>query len=324
MTSEKAELINEEEYKIEMETKVIPYLKKYGTEETMCSFDGQEIFCRYYLKENAQASVVVCHGFTESSQKFMEMIYYFHKHGYNVFALDHRGHGKSYREVADTSVTHINKFDDYVNDLNCYIEKVVRKKSGELPLYLYAHSMGGAIGIVYMMKYPKVFERALLTAPMVFPETAGVPPIATRMLAGFFCLIGKKRERVFLQSGFDPTPDFENSNATSRQRYLYVNGLKADNVEYQNCSASYGWVKESMKIIKTILNKKECEKIKTKILLLQAEIDGSVKKEYQPVFVKMVDGAKIAEIKGSKHEIYLSPNNVLEEYLEKIFDFFDK
>lgn len=324
MTKEKIELVNEEEYKSEMETKIMPYLETCGTQGKFCSFDGKELFYRYYLNEKASASVVVCHGFTENSQKFMEMIYYFHKHGYNVFALDHRGHGKSYRDVKDTSITHINKFDDYVNDLNCYIEKVVKTKSDDLPIYLYAHSMGGAIGIVYMMKYPTVFSKALLTAPMVFPETAGVPPFATKMLAGFFCLIGKKRERVFLQSGFDPTPDFENSNATSRQRYLYVNGLKADNVEYQNCSASYGWVKESMKIIKRILNKKECEKIKTKILLLQAETDGSVKKEYQPEFVKMVNGAKIAEIKGSKHEIYLSPNDVLEVYLQKIFEFFDK
>ena len=319
-------LISEENYFNEMDNIVRPYLAGFEKTGKFKSFDEKEIFYRYYLNDNAKASVVVCHGFTENSEKFLEMIYYYHLEGYNVFALDHRGHGYSYREVEDTSVSHINKFEDYVEDLNCFVEKIVKPESSSLPLFVYAHSMGGAVAVLYLMKYPDIFEKAVLTAPMIFPQTQGVPVFATKLLTSFFKLIGMKKKRVFVQKSFDPknvTYVFEMSNATSRNRFDYIMRTKINNKFYFNSCASYNWVRESLKITKIMLNPKNCDKIKAKVFLFQGEIDNSVRKEYQPMFVSMVKDAKIKEIKGSKHEIYLSPNDVLEEYLTDIFEFLE-
>lgn len=317
-------VLDENNYNTLMESTVKPYLKKIEHLGKFSSFDGNDIFYRYYLNDNAKGNLVVVHGFTENSEKFLEMIYYFHLGGYNVFSYDQRGHGYSYREVEDTSISHINRFDEYVNDLECYISSVVKKSSPDLPLYLFAHSMGGAVGIVYMMKHPDEFKKAVLTAPMVFPQTGGVPVFLTKAMVKGFCLVGKSKERVFVHSEFDPAPDFENSNDTSKARYLYVNSLKCGNNLYHNCSASYSWVNESLKVTKTILNKNNCKKINTSILLLQAETDGAVKKEYQNKFVSMLKDGALKEIKGSKHEIYLSTNDVMEKYLNNIFNFFEK
>lgn len=318
------QLIDEKDYLNQMNGVVKPYLEKCEKKlDTFSSFDSKKIFYRYYLNENAKANIIVLHGFTENSEKFLEMIYYFHKNGYNVFAVDHRGHGNSFREVDDTSISHINKFDEYITDLECFIESIVKKVSPDLPMYLYAHSMGGAVGILYMMKHPDFFKKALLTAPMVYPQTAGVPAWATKLMTKFFCLIGKGKERVFVHGEFDPKSDFENSNDTSEERYEYVTDLKRNNMLYRNCSASYSWVYESLKITKDILDKKKCEKIQTQVLLLQAEIDGAVKKELQPVFISFLKNGNIKEIKGSKHEIYLSSDDVMKNYLDEIFSFFD-
>ena len=115
-------VLDENNYYTLMESTVKPYLKKIEHLGKFSSFDGNDIFYRYYLNENAKGNLVVVHGFTENSEKFLEMIYYFHLGGYNVFSYDQRGHGYSYREVEDTSISHINRFDEYVNDLECYRE----------------------------------------------------------------------------------------------------------------------------------------------------------------------------------------------------------
>lgn len=317
------QLVDENNYSSQMNDVVKPYLEKFQNLDYFSSFDGKDIFYRYYLNENAKANVVILHGFTECSEKFLEMIYYFHKNDYNVFSYDQRGHGKSFREVEDVTISHINKFDEYVCDLECYMDSVVKKTAPDLPVFLFAHSMGGAVGILYMMKYTDLFTKAVLTAPMVFPQTAGVPVWASKAMASLFCIIGKSRNRVFVHKEFDPKSDFENSCDSSEARYEYVMDLKRNNRLYQNSSASYSWVNESLKITKDIFDKNKCESIDTPILLLQAEDDNSVKKELQPEFVKLLKNGKIKEIKGSKHEIYLSPNDVMEEYLGEIFNFFD-
>lgn len=317
------QIIDENNYSSQMIDVVKPYLQEFEKTGSFSSFDGNNIFYRFYLNDSAKANVVVVHGFTENSEKFLEMIYYYHKNGYNVFSYDQRGHGNSYREVEDTSISHINKFDEYVCDLESFVDNIVKKTSPDRPNYLFAHSMGGAVGILYMMKNPDSFAKAVLTAPMVFPQTAGVPAFASKLMAKFFCLIGKGKDRVFIHSEFDPKSDFENSNDTSEARYEYAMDLKRNNKQYQNCSASYSWVYESLKITKDIFNKKKCEKINTPVLLLQAEVDGSVRKELQPEFIKLLKYGSIKEIKGSKHEIYLSSNDVMKEYLEEIFSFFE-
>ena len=318
------QVIDENNYSSLMNGVVKPYLEKYQTTGYFSSFDEKNIFYRQFLNENSNKTVVVLHGFTENSEKFFEMIYYFHKNGFNVFSYDHRGHGHSYREVEDTSISHINKFDEYVSDLECFIDKIVKRSAPKTELYLYAHSMGGAVGILFMQKNPDVFKKAVLTAPMVFPQTAGVPVFVTKLMTKCFCIIGKSKDRVFVHGEFDPTLDFENSNDTSEQRYNYVSDLKRDNKLYHNCSASYSWVNESLKISKDIFDRKKCEKINTSVLLLQAEVDGAVKRELQPEFVKLLKHGIIKEIKGSKHEIYLSSDDVMQVYLKEIFCFFDK
>ena len=61
--------------------------------------------------------------------------------GCAVYAIDHRGHGRS----AGRRV-YVNKFDDYLSDVRTFL-KMEREKSPGLPLFLFGHSMGGAIAL---------------------------------------------------------------------------------------------------------------------------------------------------------------------------------
>ena len=120
----------------------------------------------------ATRAVVVLHGYTESGEKFREMTWYFLQSGFSVYAIDHRGHGRSARAVDETWLTHIDHFSDYVRDLEAFMDRVVLPRAQNLPLCLYAHSMGGAVGSMMLQRHPKMFARAVLTAPMIAPSSA--------------------------------------------------------------------------------------------------------------------------------------------------------
>ena len=150
-----------------MINEVEPFLAERRNEGTFNSFDGRPISYEYYITENAKASVVISHGFTESAEKFREMSYYFINEGYNVFAITHRGHGASYKESIDPYTVYVSEFNDYIKDFYTFIKRIVTPNSDSLPLYLYAHSMGGAIAALTLEQYPDIFKKAVLNAPMI-------------------------------------------------------------------------------------------------------------------------------------------------------------
>ena len=46
-----------------------------------------------------RGAIVISHGFTEFAEKYDELVWYFLLAGYSVCVLEHRGHGKSVRDV---------------------------------------------------------------------------------------------------------------------------------------------------------------------------------------------------------------------------------
>src|SRR5678815_1305477 len=64
-----------------------------------------------------------------------------------VYALDHRGRGKS-----DGERFYVDKFADYVHDLATFI-KMVRSQDPGTPVFLLGHSAGGVIACGYALEY---------------------------------------------------------------------------------------------------------------------------------------------------------------------------
>lgn len=160
-------IITEEKYNEELTRCVLPFIRLNFEDGYMKSADGTRIHYGYVTTPVAKAAIVISHGFTECMPKYYEMIYYFAKAGYSVYMVEHRGHGFSERSVSDMSMVTVNSFDDYVSDLDMFIREIVMKREGRRPLYLYGHSMGGAIAALYLEKHPEVFTKAVLSSPMI-------------------------------------------------------------------------------------------------------------------------------------------------------------
>lgn len=203
--------------------------------------------------------------------KYHELIYYFYLQGYQVAIMDHRGHGKSMREVEDHTIVHIGLFSRYVKDLHRFVKTVVKPMAKDLPLYLYAHSMGGCIGAFYLEQYPEDFAKAVLNAPMLGVNLGGVPSWAARVLCDFKVFGGNGKDRLLTQGTFDPEESFADASCSSEARHDYYMKKRREDESCQTSSGSYEWGREAINAGKFVISKKQAKKVKTPLLYFRRE-----------------------------------------------------
>jgi len=284
---------------------------------------AEELYYELYPQKTDKGTIVISYGFTESCLKYHELIYYFFQQGYQVAVMDHRGHGKSLREVEDVTIVHIDLFSRYVKDLHRFVQNIVRPTAQDKPLYLYAHSMGGCIGAFYLEQYPEDFEKAVLNAPMLGLKLGACPAWAARILCDLKVMKGSGKERLFTQSTFDPEEPFAESSASSEARHDYYKKQRREDPTYQTCSASYYWGKEAINAGEFVISPAQTKKVQIPVLLFQAQQDTLVKPAAQKKFIQRITDGRLVLVKGVRHEIYRAPNEVLEPYLEEIFEFYE-
>lgn len=304
-----------------MKSHVEPYLNKLKTFGLYERENEKPLYFEGYMLEKAEGTVVVAHGFGESIQKYKEVIYYFLTEHYNVFLLDHRGHGKSVRETgnSDFSLTHIDNFMDYIEDFRGFIEEIVVSMVGtDFPFYIYAHSMGGAIAARYLQMYPGRIKKAVLTAPMLDLYMT-MPQIQAQAISYYMVKVGRGKDYIAGHKPFCGTENFKESSSSSRERYEYYFRKKVADQELQNNAGSYSWLYESIKIIKKI--QREKRKIQIPICIFTAEKDDLVTREGQVALAKRTPDSQLVLIPGSKHEIYMAPAGIQRQYWRYIFSF---
>ncbi len=305
-----------------MKTKVEPYLASLREDGYFAGSDEKNIHYEKYIVPGSTANVTVVHGFTESAEKFREMAYNFSLMGFNVFIIDNRGHGRSYRHNSDPETVAVDKFDTYIADLHEFVKQVVIPAGEGKPMYVYCHSMGGAITVRYLQEHPGVFKKAVLSAPMIKCRCGKFPRGVAAALTSAFCLAGKKDEMVIGYKGFNPKRTYENSHDTSKARFDYYQAKRVADRNLQTASPSNLWVKEAVKVTKKNLDKKLCKNISVPVLLCQPEEDSSVYSEAEDEFIKLIPDGKLVRFKNCKHEIYASVDETVFEYLKTIEEFY--
>ena len=314
--------ITEENYAERMRSEVEPYVEariESGFDERV---PGQPIYFEHYRTEHPKAVIVISHGFTESICKFRESVYYMLQAGYEVWGLDHRGHGKSYRHNDNPFVVHVERFEDYVLDLKHLVETRVKPTAGGLPIYLYAHSMGGCIGAWTIEDYPTLFDKAVLSSPMLGLSFGKIPLPVVYVAASLKGIGEKRKEPMAPINAFAEGPDFENSCDSSACRYHYYFNKRLADRNLQTTSASINWGKQSVLACSRVRSKRRTARIQIPVLLFQAGSDTIVKNESQDLFVSRVKGCQKQLIPGMKHELSMTDSPVLIPYWEKIFAFF--
>ena len=304
-----------------MERQVFPYLKARQKDSTVPGADQKPLFCSQYTADQPKGTVLVVHGFTENAFKFSELIYSLLQNGYNVVAYDQRGHGRSWRseKVKDISLVHVDHFSDYVRDLEIIVDTVVSKLAR--PWLLFSHSMGGAVSGLYLEKHADTFARAAFCAPMIQANMGGMSTSVVKLLCHGAKALGKARGRVFVSKPYMRKETFEESVATGRERFDWYENIRFNTKEYHTNGPSYSWTLESVRVTEQLLAPGAPEKIACPVRLYTAELDNTVMPEAQKQFISRIKNGSHVTVKGAKHEIYRSNDEVLFPWWHDVLTF---
>lgn len=312
--------IPESDYEYQMKNTVEPALAAVRQSGTFRVADGTELAVSLYPAEAPRGSVVIVHGFSETAEKYRELIWYFLNENYTVLAYDQRGHGRSTR-TAPADVTHVTAFEDYVEDLHALL--VAKAEELPRPRYLFSHSMGGAVGALFLITYPGFFEKAVLSSPMIAARHDGLGLHACRGICLFCMKTGRAAKRIFVSGKTsDPTGETPETGASdSAARFEYYRQLRLTNPVLFGGAPTYNWTYASLGVTKKILKKGAPERVKIPVLLFSADNDTLVKRKPQQEFIRRVaHGTFVTE--PAKHEIYAAGDAVLYPYLDRIFNFY--
>ena len=136
---------------------------------------------RWLPESDPTAVVVVVHGIIEHSGRYARVAAELNGQGYAVYAMDLRGHGKS-----DGDRILVRSFDEYTADLELFLDRVRAREPGK-PLFLFGHSMGGAIVVLFAVTRRPDVRGLVLSAPALrigggmFPVLRRLATFASRL-----------------------------------------------------------------------------------------------------------------------------------------------
>ena len=154
------------------------------SETTLTAFDGTPIFLRTWTPDDQKprAVLILVHGLAEHAGRYQYVLDTFLPQGYVIYGHDHRGFGKS-----GGIRGHWEHFDDVIKDMEMVVARA-KNEWPDLPFGMFAHSMGGIIGIHYLSRHEEQFRAAVISAPGFGPGPSQnkfllmITPIAAKLI----------------------------------------------------------------------------------------------------------------------------------------------
>jgi acylglycerol lipase len=156
---------------------------------------GLRLYWHAWLPEgDVHATIIVAHGYGEHGGRYGNLVERLVPLGFAVYALDHRGHGRS-----EGPRGHVGRFAEFIADLHAFRVRVEEEQRGK-PLFMLGHSMGGLITTHYLLVHSSGVAAGVLSSPAI--GLAKEPPRLLRWLGRVLSWIAP---RASFQTDVDPT-----------------------------------------------------------------------------------------------------------------------
>lgn len=143
------------------------------SEQTFDGVGGVRIVYDVWTPDIAPVGVVVLsHGLGEHAGRYHHVAQRFGQAGLIVYALDHRGHGRS-----GGKRVYVRDMAEYVGDFHTLVG-IAAVEYPKLPRLVLGHSMGGGIVFSYGVEYPDEYSAMVLSGPAVAAQAAVSPILA--------------------------------------------------------------------------------------------------------------------------------------------------
>ncbi len=142
------------------------------TNFTLKSSFGLNLYCRDWIPEDQAPKAVISliHGLGDHSGRFTHVAKFFTDCRIAVTALDLPGHGRS-----EGKRGHFESYDAIMQDIQSLLQNTSNKYPG-LPIFLYGHSLGGALVLYFGYTQKAALQGLIVTSPGLSPA-APVPPV---------------------------------------------------------------------------------------------------------------------------------------------------
>lgn len=166
------------------------------------AYDGLMLEATLFIpKEKPKGIIQIAHGMAEHKERYFDFMKFLCEHRYLCIIHDHRGHGKSIQEDSDFGYFYTDQIDGIVQDLY-QITKYVKHEYPNLPVFLFAHSMGTLVARNYMKQYDKEVEKVILCG---IPTQNILVPLALLLTkASIMVCGGKHRNKLLNFLSFHP------------------------------------------------------------------------------------------------------------------------
>lgn len=179
-----------------------------------------------------KAIVQFLHGMSENKERYEHVMSYLTKQGFVCVIHDHRGHGGSVYSKDDLGYMYSNGAKSIVEDAN-QINRMVRKKYPELPIYLFGHSMGSLVARAYVKRYDRVLDGLIL---------CGSPSYQPACRFGY--LLAKVGGKIL----GDKTPGY----------FIHKLAFGAINKKYEHAKSKNAWISSNKDVVKAYDSSELC------------------------------------------------------------------
>lgn len=290
-----------------------------GIDGTFIGRDSISIYYKIFTKKKPEKAILISAGRTEAAIKYKELIFDLYQNGYSVYIHDHRGQGQSGRMVTDRDMGYVSNFQFYIDDMKHFYDNYLKSNNYQ-KIFLVTHSMGGAVGMTYLEQYPKDFDAAAFSSPMLGLQVG----ICTTVEL----LEDEEPEYVLGASKYDDSKeDFEGNTLTGSEiRFDRMIEAFAKVPEAKLGGATYKWVNESCNQFDVMFD--NIDKIATPFILFSAENEQIVATSSHQEFI---DEAKALEkncqayvVANAQHELFIEKDEQRIETINETLKYFEE
>ncbi len=145
------------------------------TQDRFKSWDGTEIFYRFYALRGAQQTLVLLHGYGEHSGRYEKFPQRLKGISSQIAIMDFRGMGHSGGVRGDADA-----LEDYLRDVSAFINLLRDKHGISNQFILFGHSLGGLVAVYWAMQNPEPIRMMILSAPLLGLRFSGLIHFVSR------------------------------------------------------------------------------------------------------------------------------------------------
>lgn len=304
------------------------YVQFYWNQGKQFHTEGENhipLYCVKFTHSAPKGKILIATGYNESQLKYAEIIKNLFDEGYSVCGYDHRGQGYSQRFPFQKNRGYIDDADFLVRDLGRVYHIAQKDEPQNLPIFILAHSMGAAVATACAQQKLIKPQGLILSAPMYSVRVAEKENIEKlfQVLANIASFAGFEKSYLFGQKDCVPFLDFKGNDLTnSKYRFDAWRKLISEIPEMQLGGVTFGWVKESIKLMHQI--RAHPKDLSCPVLFLSTSDDTVVSHQAVVDFAKECPSGELLEFSGPKHELLMEIDFVREEILKRAVQFINK